>query len=91
MPDCNGTIWRDVEPSLRGEKAPYLPFRAELGLKASREDSLGLLILDYRHVLIHEVLKNNYGFSSRRNVISEGIHQKLLVVLKTLQRVSMLR
>ena len=36
-------------------------------------------------------LKNNYDFSSRRNEISEGIHQKLLVVLKTLQRVSMLR
>ena len=91
VPNGNSTVWRNIEPRLRGEEAPDLSLRAELGLEAGREDILGLLSLDHRHVLIHRVFKNNYRFPFRRIEISEGSNQISFVVLKTLLKVPMTR
>ena len=89
MPDGDGTIRRNVEPRLRGEKAPHLPFGAELGRKAGGEDILGLMPLVHRHILIHEIFIFNNKISIRRFEISEGINQKHAKILKTRQKVPM--
>ena len=91
MPNGNSTVWRNVEPRLRREEAPDLSLRAELGLETGREDVLGLLSLDHRHVLIHRVFKNNYRIPFRRIEISEGNYQIYFVVLKTHLKVIMTR
>ena len=91
MPNRDSAVRRNIEPCLRGEKAPDLSLRVELGLKAGGEHILGLLLLDHRHILIHEILIFNNKISIRRIEISMRAIEILFEMIKTLQKVSMTR